>query len=222
MMPTGCEAIDSLLGGGLVPKRINQIYGSSGTGKTNLCIQALVSALEAGKEVVFIDTEGGFSEKRLNQLTRGKADEMLDRVHFYRVLDFSEQEKLIKKLGELDPHLVIIDSLTSQYRPELSEGDIREVNMKLSKQVNELSKVAREKEIPVLVTNQVYSDFNSDREEVRPVGGDVMKYASKVILQLKKNGRRREGILKKHLFREEGEKKSFEITHTGLENANDI
>lgn len=217
MLPTGCKSIDSLLGGGLVPKRINQFYGASGTGKTNICLQALVTAVESGKEVVYIDTEGGFSKKRLDQLTDGRGDEVLGKTYFYRVTDFSEQERTINELQGTDVDLVIVDSLTSLYRPELGNGDVKEVNRELGRQVMVLSKVAREEEIPVLVTNQVYSDFNSDDGGVIPVGGDTLKYSSKIIVQLEKKNPNRVGILKKHLFKREGNRGYFKITHRGLE-----
>ncbi len=217
MLPTGCRSIDSVLGGGLVPKRINQVYGSSGSGKTNLCLQALVTAVESGKDVVYIDTEGGFSKKRLSQLYKEDPERLLNNIDFYRVLDFSQQEEVIDELENLETDLIIVDSLTSQYRPELSNGDAREVNKELGRQVNKLSKIAREKEIPILVTNQVYSDFESEKREVRPVGGDVLKYSSKVILQLEKKGRDRRAILQKHLFKKENESEDFRIEQTGLE-----
>lgn len=216
MIPTGCESIDSLLGGGLLPKRINQIYGASSTGKTNLCLQALVNAHNAGKEVVYIDTEGGFSERRVKQLNNGNSSSILDKIFFQRVLSFSEQNKAIEGLKDLDVDLIIVDSLTSQYRPELSNGDAREVNRELSMQVKELTRIARENEIPVLITNQVYSDFESDENEVKPIGGDVLKYSSKVILQLEKDGDQRRAILRKHLFKKENESVRFDICHNGL------
>lgn len=217
MLPTGCKAIDSVLGGGLVPRRINQFYGASGTGKTNICLQALVTAVESGKKAVYVDTEGGFSEKRLNQLTGGEADEVLDNSYFYRVTSFSEQERVISDLKDHDVDLVIVDSLTSLYRPKLGDGDAKEVNRNLSKQVRELSELAEEKDIPVLITNQVYSDFNSDNGEVIPVGGDTLKYCSKVVVQLERHNPHRVAVLKKHIFRRDGERSYFKITHTGLE-----
>ncbi len=218
VVPTGCEAIDSLLGGGLLPKRINQFYGASSTGKTNICLQALVSAHSAGKDVVYIDTEGGFSERRLEQLNGGEASSILDEVFFKRVLSFEEQKKVIDGLKEIEDEvdLVIIDSLTSQYRPELGNGNARETNQELGRQVQELSRIARENEIPVLVTNQVYSDFESDEEEFRPIGGDILKYSSKIIVQLKRDGEKRIAVLKKHLFRGEGESARFDICHNGI------
>jgi len=214
---TGCGSIDSLLGGGLLPERINQIYGASGTGKTNLCLQALVTSHKAGKDVVYVDTEGGFSERRLEQINGGDASSILEDVFFHRVLNFSEQKEVIDKLEDLDVDLVIIDSLTSQYRPELGNGNAREVNQELSRQVQKLSSIARENEIPVLVTNQVYSDFESNGDGVRPIGGDVLKYASKVIVQLEKDGDKRMAILRKHLFKEEGESARFDICHNGID-----
>ncbi|MDP2840878.1 MAG: ATPase domain-containing protein, partial [Candidatus Methanoperedens sp.] len=57
-MSCGCKCIDDLLGGGFERGIVTQIYGASGTGKTNICIQLAVVTVHSGKKVVFIDTEG--------------------------------------------------------------------------------------------------------------------------------------------------------------------
>ncbi len=200
----------------MVSKRINQVYGSSGTGKTNLCLQVLINAVKSGRKVAFVDTEGGFSRRRLDQLTGERSDDFLNEVYLFRVTDFSEQNEVIDDLENVDVNLIIVDSLTSLYRPELSEGDFRETNRELGRQIKVLGRLAESKEIPVLVTNQVYSDFNSEDGGVIPVGGDILKYGSKVIVQLEKDGGDRRCVLRKHLFKKEGESALFRIEHTGL------
>ncbi len=64
---SGCRCIDELLGSGFERGIVTQIYGASGTGKTNICIQLAVAAVRNGKKVVFIDTEG-FSAERFRQI----------------------------------------------------------------------------------------------------------------------------------------------------------
>ena len=47
-----------------------------------------------------------------------------------------------------------------------------------------LVEIARKKKIPVLITNQVYTDFDH-RDEVKMVGGDLLRYGSKCLIELK-------------------------------------
>ena len=68
-----------------------------------------------------------------------------------------------------------------------------------------LSEISRKQKIPIIITNQVYSEFLSEEEmkkgvkkEVNLVGGDLLKYWSKCIIELKIENRKRKAILLKH------------------------
>ena len=65
--------------------------------------------------------------------------------------------------------------------------------------------VIRLKEIPVLITGQVYSEFLSEEDwlegkkaGVNVVGGDILKYWSKCMIELVNNGGKKKAIIKKH------------------------
>ena len=50
-----------------------------------------------------------------------------------------------------------------------------------------LSRVSRKYDVAVVITNQIYSKFNKEGEElISAVGGTVLKYWSKVIIELEK------------------------------------
>ena len=68
-----------------------------------------------------------------------------------------------------------------------------------------IAEISRKQKIPVIITNQVYSEFLSreDQEkgvqrEVNLVGGDLMKYWSKCIIELKNDRGKRKAVLLKH------------------------
>jgi DNA repair protein RadB len=44
-LPSGCESLDSLLGGGFESGIITQLYGEAGTGKTNIALQLAIQAV---------------------------------------------------------------------------------------------------------------------------------------------------------------------------------
>jgi len=70
-LPTGCDGVDDLLGGGLRQGQVTELTGETGTGKTQLCLSAAASAAALGHRVVYVDTGGGFSASRIKAFHRG-------------------------------------------------------------------------------------------------------------------------------------------------------
>jgi len=93
---------------------------------------------------------------------------------------------------------------------------VYDVNRELSKQISYLTEIARKKNIPVLITNQVYADFDA-KDKVNIVGGDILKYGSKCLmeLQITPNGNRRI-ILRKHRSIREEKEIIFKIIEGGI------
>lgn len=214
-LPTGCEPIDTLLNGGIEKGIITNVYGESGTGKTNFCIQIAARVAENGNTPVYIDTEGGFSPERFLQMS---TEEALDRLLYREASSFEEQIEVVKELEELeidDLGVIIVDSAVSLYRLNVNGENASEVNQKLSQQLSTLSKMAREYNIPVVVTNQVYTSF--DEENMELVGRDVPRYWSKSLLKLsEKNDGTRVLEVGKHRSLPEGISTEFEIKDEGL------
>ena len=102
------------------------------------------------------------------------------------------------------------------------EDGIKKTNSELAKQMRILAEISRNKNIPVVITSQVYSAFLSKEEfaagkerEVSMVGGDIPKYWSKCIIELKNTGGRRKAVIRKHRSLPEKEM-SFIITNSGI------
>jgi len=219
-IPSGTDVVDVLLDGGYESDVVTTIYGPAGSGKTNLVLLASVDMARQGKKVIYIDTEGGFSVARLNQLTtNGK--KILGNILFLKPTKFSEQKKAFEKLKEVvnkrEIGLIIVDTIAMLYRLELGKNeDVYEVNRELGKQIAYLTEIARKKNIPVIITNQVYTNFD-ERDKIKMVGGDIIKYGSKCLieLQITPNNKRR-AILKKHRSLPEEKEAMFEINEKGL------
>lgn len=213
---TGSEPVDQLLNGGIEKGIITNVFGESGSGKTNLCVQAAAEVAENGGKVVYIDTEKGFSPERFSQVAGEKE---LENMMLMEPFDFEEQDERIKALEDVveehEPELVIVDSLVSLYRLQAKGDQIREVNQRLSQQLSQLSKIARKHNIPVLVTNQVYTSF--DEDEIELVGRDVPRYWSKCLLKLSDHDRGvRKAEIEKHRSLPEGRSEKFSIKDEGL------
>jgi len=218
---TGSQILDSFLEGGYEKDAITTIYGPSGSGKTNLVVMAAVTAAKSGKKVIYIDTEGGFSIERLKQITTEHKN-VLQNILFLQPTTFEEQKKDFEKLKNLVNDkigLIIVDTIAMLYR--LTRVDnIQEINRELGIQIGYLTEIARKKKIPILVTNQVYTSFES-RDKINMVGGDLLKYGSKCLIELQAGhtGKRR-AILRKHRSIA-GEKETwFRIQNKGITNIN--
>ncbi len=232
---TGSYDLNKWLFGGYEKGIITTLYGDAGTGKTNFCVLAAVSQAKKGKKVIFIDTEGGFSSERVKQICKSlniDYKKILQNIILLRTPDFKEQkknilelEKQIKKSNNIS--LIIIDGMTMLYRLELSESrsdieQIREINSELAKQLKILAHISMKKEIPILITNQAYSEFLQEEDflsgkkaEKRMVGGDILKYWSKCIIELQNEKGKRKAVIKKHRSLREKEL-SFIINDSGI------
>jgi len=222
-IPTGSKILDSFLEGGYEKDIVTTIYGPAGSGKTVLCLLCSINMARSGKKVVYIDSEGGFSIDRLKQISSHinlDYTKILDNMVFLRPTSFEEQKKSFEKLKEIVNDkigLIIVDSIAMLYRLELGKSeDIQNVNRELGRQISYLTEIARKKFIPVLVTNQVYSDFDV-KDKVNIVGGDILKYGSKCLIELQvtPNGNRR-AILKKHRSIQEERDMIFKIVEGGV------
>ncbi len=216
---SGSAPIDRLLEGGFEPGVITTIYGPSSSGKTNICMLAAINCVKNGKKVLYIDTEGGFSIERLKQLADNYR-EILEHIIFIRPINFEEQKKSLEKISEVVDDkfgLVVLDTIAMLYRLELSKNRelVNEINKTISLQLAYLSEIARRNKIPVLITNQVYCSF--DDNNIRMVGGDLLKYASKCLIELRKcRNNIRKAILAKHRSLPEESKVVFRIKEKGL------
>lgn len=212
---TGSNPLDNLLEGGIEKGVISNFYGESGSGKTNVCIQICAEVAMNGGNIAYIDTEASFSAERFAQIA---SESDLENVFVKDVTDFQEQEKAVNSLQvmEQEINLIVVDSMVSLYRLKVNGGNASEVNNQLSEQLSKLSEIARNQDIPVVITNQVYSSFD-DEGGLELVGSDVPKYWSKCLIQLSQSDDSRVAEIAKHRSIAEGGKVNFEITDNGVE-----
>ncbi len=217
---TGVTVLDKLLGGGYELDTVTTVFGPSGSGKTNVCMVAAVSVARSGKKVIFMDTEGGFSAERLKQISPDDFESVIKNIIFLVPTNFEEQKTSFSKIQQIitpDTGMVIIDTIAMLYRLEMGKSDnVYNVNKDLGLQLSYLNEIARKQHIPVLITNQVYSSFEN-RESVRMVGGDILKYGSKCLIALEKyHDGLRVATIKKHRSIAEDRSVMFKILDEGL------
>ena len=206
--------LDELLGGGITPGVITHVFGPPASGKTNLALMATYNALGSGK-VIYVDPEGGFNIERLRQISAEKTEEVLNNTMLVKPMSFEELgialEKLDDILCSMPVSLIVVDSIAMLYRME-EDKDVR----KLGRMLATLLRLARKHNIAVLLTNQVYSDYET--KEIRPIGGQITEYFTKNIIELTRDDQNfRYAILRRHVSKHEGETLKFRIVERGIE-----
>jgi len=217
-LSTGSKALDDLLEGGLEGGAITLFFGEAGSGKTNICLQITSLVAGSGKKVIYIDTEG-VSLERLKQIAGDQYEEVVRNILFFEPQSFDEQEKFVDKAvklaeSSLEVGVIILDSATIHYRLTRNDEE-RGVRKSLSPQLAKLLAAARSKDIPIILTSQVYTDLEKGTFE--PLGGHVLLHNAKAIVRLDKIGTSsRRAVIIKHRHLEEGRKADFKLTKDGV------
>ena len=230
-IPTGCSTVDDLLGGGLERGAVTQIYGPPAAGKTNLALSAAVDVAARGGSALYVDTEG-LSVDRLEQLAAARAadapditvEDLASRIIITEAYDFDDQAEAVRDAAEFAERvdLVVLDSATGFYRLARDDDDGGAALRDVARQVTHLLSIARKHDLAVAITNQVYSDPESESERPRPLGGHTLTHWSGVVLRVERfRAGNRRATLEKHRSKPAGDTARFRITETGLEGVED-
>ncbi|MFH1840431.1 MAG: AAA family ATPase [Nanoarchaeota archaeon] len=211
---SGSKDIDEFLGGGYLNGEVNMIYGPATSGKTTFC---LMTALHFAKDkkVLYIDTKNSFSVERVKQINGDES--LLDNIIVKRVDSFDEQEKLIGELPNIVKNkikLVILDVLDMHYRFVLRDEEVKLVNARMAQQLVNLTRLARNNNILVLVTNGVYEDLKERKATM--IGGKMVRNWPKLLIQLRQN-EQKEAVLEKDENFESEKIISFKLVNEGIE-----
>jgi RecA/RadA recombinase len=148
---TGSKAIDALLGGGIHTGMITDVYGESGSGKSQLCFTLCANcAKDSAASTLFIDTAGTFRPERIMEISGSQS--ALEKITYVRAFTTIDQMNAAKKILEVRPTLVIVDSLTSLFSTEYSGP---ERHRALMKYLHELALLAISSGCAIVVTNMV-------------------------------------------------------------------
>jgi len=230
---TGSYDLNKWLYGGYEKSIVTMIAGPPGSGKTNMAVLAACSQAKKGYKIIFIDTEGGFSSDRIKQIVGKENFEIiLKNILLLSPANFEEQKKVFttlnNQLKKEQITLIVVDGMAMLYRLELGEakieGDetIKKVNSEMARQMKILAEISKRQDIPVIITNQVYSGFQTEEDwkkgierEVNIVGGDLLQYWCKCIIELRIEKGKRKALLRKHRSLPEKEM-GFDIKNEGI------
>lgn len=197
---TGINEFDRVLGGGLVPGSVTLLGGEPGVGKSTLLLQALASW--PGR-TLYVSAEESAQQVRIRA-------ERLDAVRpDLWLLAETVLPHVIAALDELQPELVIIDSIQTLVDPELGSapGSVVQVRGCAHKLVME----AKRRNVPVILVGHV-------TKEGGLAGPRVLEHVVDTVLQFEGERHHALRLLRasKHRFGPTTELGLFEMIESGL------
>ncbi len=170
MISTGLQKLDEFLSGGIPSCVITDIYGANGTGKTQLLLQISISVIKNGGTVLYQDTTGGFRPERILEMQKNQNLEIniLDKITVSRITNTSEQINSIKNIKHENFSLIVIDNITDLFSYEYkTEESIFKKNLLFMKYIHDLSLIAINNKIPIVITNMIRNIDDKDVENMR-------------------------------------------------------
>lgn len=202
-LATGSSALDSLLNGGIETGSITELFGEFRTGKTQIChtlcvtVQRPLDQGGAEGKAIYVDTEGTFRPQNLVKIAERfqmNPEEVLENVICARAHNSEQQMELLQDAAALMSEsrfaLMIVDSATALYRTDYQgRGELSERQMNLGQFLRQLTRLAEEFGIAVVITNQVVANpdgMSFAKDANKPIGGNIIAHASTTRLKLRK------------------------------------
>lgn len=200
---TGSKDLDNLLGGGIETGSLTEIFGEFRTGKTQICHTLCVNCQrpldQGGAEgkAIYVDTEGTFRPQKLVAIAERYSmnpEEVLDNVICARAHNSEQQMELLADAAALMSDsryaLLIVDSATALFRSDyVGRGELSDRQIQLGQFLRQLTRLAEEFGIAVVLTNQVVANpdgMSFAKDNVKPIGGNIIAHASTTRLKFKK------------------------------------
>ncbi len=122
----GLTELDFVLGGGVVPGSLVLLGGEPGIGKSTLLLQVSARLAAAGQRVLYVSGEESPYQVKL------RAERLAEPTDDVLLLAETSAEAILDRVAELDPQVLIIDSIQTLYTDRLegapgSVAQVREV-----------------------------------------------------------------------------------------------
>ena len=212
MIETGLKELDRFLGGGIKEGLVTSISGQSATGKTQLTLQICLHAIHNGKGVLLQDTTGEFRPERLVEMMQLQKinPSLLDKIKVGLITNTAQQIKYLSKTPLRSYSLIIIDSVTDLFSFEYSKKEQSlEKHISFMKYMHNLSSIAIDTQIPIIVTNIVRTINKHEKENLE----ESINMYTHTKIKLSKNNN---GYLCQAVSPFDNKKFQYTITSSGL------
>jgi DNA repair protein RadA len=190
---TGSKNLDTLLGGGIETQAVTEFHGAFGSGKTQVGFQLTINVQlppeKGGLEgaCIFVDAENTFRPGRIKQMAEAQgldSKKILENIYVARAYNSDHQMVLTEKIGEMikekNVKLVIVDSVTSNFRADyIGRGTLADRQQKLNRHLHTLQRLSDVYNVAIYITNQVMArpDILFGDPTV-PIGGHILGHFS--------------------------------------------
>lgn len=113
-IPTGIAEVDRVLSGGLVPGSITLLGGEPGIGKSTLVLQIVASLAATGVRTLLVAAEEAAEQVRQRAARLGALTESC------YVLSTSDLQSALEAVGQVEPQLLVVDSIQALTDPTVS------------------------------------------------------------------------------------------------------
>lgn len=205
-IPLPDAELTRVLGGGIVPGSVILIGGDPGIGKSTLLLQ--LGLLFTNQKVLYVSGEESASQIKMRAERIGKLHDNL------LILTDTALERVMERIEESEPDLVIIDSIQTMQSAEIdsvpgSVAQIRECT-------GELIQFAKETSTPVILIGHITKEGNI-------AGPKVMEHMVDVVLQFEGDRQHLYRLLRssKNRFGSTNELGIYEMLGAGLKEVHD-
>jgi DNA repair protein RadA/Sms len=207
-MQTKIHEFDRVLGGGIVESSLVLVGGEPGIGKSTLLLQCIDRIAGLGKKVLYVSGEESLQQIKLRASRLG-----IDNQNIH-VLAQTDIDEIAREIEVLSPDLVVIDSVQTVYRSEVSAlpGSITQVRECALR----LAHIAKSGRLPVFLIGHV-------TKEGAIAGPKTLEHMVDTVLYLEGDKNRFYRILRaaKNRFGSTHEIGIFEMKEKGLQEVKD-
>ena len=194
------DEFNRVLGGGLVPGSLTLLGGEPGIGKSTLLLQI---ALRIGIKTLYVSGEE--SQKQIKM----RADRISTHNENCYVLTETKTQHIFKHVGQLEPELVVIDSIQTLHSDylESAAGSVSQIRECTA----ELIKFAKESNTPVILVGHI-------TKEGSLAGPKILEHMVDTVLQFEGDRNYVYRILRslKNRFGSTSELGIYEMLNSGL------
>ena len=189
VIPTGSLSLDVSIGVGGIPRgKITEIFGVESAGKTTLALSIVKEALKLGLKSLYIDAENMLDYDLLKDMVGEDFDR--DRLVILNPGTAEDAFNMIEMgLQSGDFELIILDSVGSLAPKKEQEDEFEDMNVALlarlvTKFLRRNSHVVAERNIALLLLNQVRSKIGSYMASFETPGGHALKHFTSLRISL--------------------------------------
>lgn len=203
---TDSAEFNRVLGGGIVSGSLVLIGGDPGIGKSTLLLQ-ICASLSQKKKVLYITGEESLSQTKL------RAERLDEDSSELQVLAETDLEVIYQTVKEEQPDLLVVDSIQTIYRPEISSapGSVSQVR----ESTQSLMNIAKQMNIATFIVGHV-------TKEGQIAGPRLLEHMVDTVLYFEGDEHHAYRILRavKNRFGSTNEMGIFEMKQSGLKGVN--